>query len=126
MSHPPTTSLSLSSLSICTVVSDSSHFQIQTKRATICWHQTCQRAPFFPTHYVPISCSFHITCSVSQLQTAAAEAVNGRVSERNEIRLDLPNKGRMAAGTLDLLKDCQLPVKHVNPRQYVAQIPQVL
>lgn len=31
----------------------------------------------------------------------------------------------MAADTLDLLRDCQLSVKHVNPRQYVAQIPQL-
>lgn len=82
------------------------------------------KCPFFPTRYVPISRSFHITCSVSQLQSAA-EVVNGRVPERNEIRLGLPSKGRMAADTLDLLKDCQLSVKHVNPRQYVAQIPQV-
>ncbi|TQE06916.1 hypothetical protein C1H46_007445 [Malus baccata] len=82
------------------------------------------KSPFFPTRYVPVSPSFHITCSVSQLQSAA-EAVNGRVSERNEIRLGLPSKGRMAADTLDLLKDCQLSVKHVNPRQYVAQIPQL-
>ncbi|KAM1210586.1 hypothetical protein ACFX13_002470 [Malus domestica] len=82
------------------------------------------KSPFFPTRYVPVSPSFHITCSVSQLQSAA-EAVNGRVAERNEIRLGLPSKGRMAADTLDLLKDCQLSVKHVNPRQYVAQIPQL-
>ncbi|KAB2603973.1 ATP phosphoribosyltransferase 2 [Pyrus ussuriensis x Pyrus communis] len=72
------------------------------------------KSTFFPTQYVPISRSFHITCSISQLQTAAAVAVN------------LPSKGRMAANTLDLLKDCQLSVKHVNPHQYVAQIPQVL
>ncbi|KAM1537428.1 hypothetical protein PS1_002363 [Malus domestica] len=82
------------------------------------------KSPFFPTRYVPVSPSFHITCSVSQLQSAA-EAVNGRLAERNEIRLGLPSKGRMAADTLDLLKDCQLSVKHVNPRQYVAQIPQL-
>ncbi|XP_024631368.1 ATP phosphoribosyltransferase 2, chloroplastic isoform X3 [Medicago truncatula] len=36
----------------------------------------------------------------------------------------LPSKGRMSSDTLDLLKDCQLSVKQVNPRQYVAQIPQ--
>ncbi|RXH75579.1 hypothetical protein DVH24_039278 [Malus domestica] len=80
---------------------------------------------FFPTQYVAISLSFHITCSVSQLQTAAVEAVNDRVFERNEICLGLPSKGSMAIDTLDLLKDCQLPVKHVNPRQYVAQNPQL-
>lgn len=48
-----------------------------------------------------------------------------RPQERNEIRLGLPSKGRMAADTLDLLKDCQLSVKQVNPRQYVAEIPQI-
>ncbi|XP_022935037.1 ATP phosphoribosyltransferase 1, chloroplastic-like isoform X2 [Cucurbita pepo subsp. pepo] len=31
----------------------------------------------------------------------------------------------MATDTLDLLKDCQLSVKQVNPRQYVANIPQL-
>lgn len=31
----------------------------------------------------------------------------------------------MAADTLDLLKDCQLSVRQVNPRQYVAKIPQL-
>lgn len=41
------------------------------------------------------------------------------------IRLGLPSKGRMAADTLDLLKDCQLSVRQVNPRQYVAEIPQL-
>jgi len=50
---------------------------------------------------------------------------DGRVVERNEIRLGLPSKGRMAEDTLNLLKDCQLSVRQVNPRQYVAQIPQL-
>ncbi|XP_073120740.1 ATP phosphoribosyltransferase 2, chloroplastic-like isoform X2 [Henckelia pumila] len=45
--------------------------------------------------------------------------------ERNEVRLGLPSKGRMATDTLDLLKDCQLSVRQVNPRQYVAEIPQI-
>ncbi|XP_062096437.1 ATP phosphoribosyltransferase 1, chloroplastic-like [Humulus lupulus] len=65
-------------------------------------------------------------CATAQSQVAV---VNGRadtkVSERNEIRLGLPSKGRMAADTLDLLKDCQLSVKQTNPRQYVAEIPQL-
>lgn len=72
------------------------------------------KCPFFLTHSVPVS-PFKITCSAS---SSSAE-------ERSEIRLGLPSKGRMAADTLDLLRDCQLSVKHVNPRQYVAQIPQV-
>ncbi|PON83808.1 ATP phosphoribosyltransferase HisG [Trema orientale] len=65
-------------------------------------------------------------CATTQSQVAV---VNGRaddkISERNEIRLGLPSKGRMAADTLDLLKDCQLSVKQSNPRQYVAEIPQL-
>lgn len=55
--------------------------------------------------------------------------VNGNVerrsAERSEVRLGLPSKGRMASDTLDLLKDCQLSVRQVNPRQYVAEIPQL-
>ncbi|KAB1207096.1 ATP phosphoribosyltransferase 2, chloroplastic [Morella rubra] len=50
---------------------------------------------------------------------------DGKVSERDAIRLGLPSKGRMASDTLELLKDCQLSVKQVNPRQYVAAIPQL-
>ncbi|KAG5043720.1 hypothetical protein JHK87_007635 [Glycine soja] len=45
--------------------------------------------------------------------------------DRKEIRLGLPSKGRMSADTLELLKNCQLSVKQVNPRQYVAEIPQL-
>ncbi|WCJ19456.1 ATP phosphoribosyltransferase chloroplastic [Euphorbia peplus] len=48
-----------------------------------------------------------------------------KVIESNGIRLGLPSKGCMPSNTLDLLKDCQLSVKQVNPRQYVAQIPQL-
>ncbi|KAG4916289.1 hypothetical protein JHK87_053846 [Glycine soja] len=44
---------------------------------------------------------------------------------RKEIRLGLPSKGRMSADTLQLLQNCQLSVKQVNPRQYVAEIPQL-
>ncbi|KAK4835409.1 hypothetical protein QYF36_009299 [Acer negundo] len=71
-----------------------------------------------------------VTCCVSQSQfQSQVSVVNGnvdsRVSERTEIRLGLPSKGRMASDTLDLLKDCQLSVRQVNPRQYVAQIPQI-
>jgi len=59
--------------------------------------------------------------------TETEQVLNGNpVSSRKEIRLGLPSKGRMSSDTLDLLKDCQLSVKQVNPRQYVAQIPQVI
>eukprot|EP01018_Ginkgo_biloba_P010445 Gb_25824 [translate_table: standard] len=50
-------------------------------------------------------------------------SIETNIVERNVIRLGLPSKGRMAADTLALLKDCQLAVRQVNPRQYVADIP---
>ncbi|XP_030513012.1 ATP phosphoribosyltransferase 2, chloroplastic-like isoform X2 [Rhodamnia argentea] len=73
------------------------------------------------------SASPRIVCFSGPLPSAAAVAVsNGRPDgERREIRLGLPSKGRMAEDTLGLLKDCQLSVKQVNPRQYVAKIPQL-
>ncbi|CAL9131040.1 unnamed protein product [Musa acuminata var. zebrina] len=45
--------------------------------------------------------------------------------ERKVVRLGLPSKGRMADETLSLLKNCQLSVRQLNPRQYVADIPQL-
>ncbi|XP_022149018.1 ATP phosphoribosyltransferase 2, chloroplastic isoform X2 [Momordica charantia] len=63
-----------------------------------------------------------LICSALQSQI---ETLNGTKDGRTEIRLGLPSKGRMAADTLELLKDCQLSVKQVNPRQYVAEIPQL-
>ncbi|KAF5726853.1 ATP phosphoribosyltransferase [Tripterygium wilfordii] len=65
-------------------------------------------------------------CSGQQSQVSVVNGrMDGKVVERTEIRLGLPSKGRMADDTLDLLKDCQLFVRKVNPRQYVAQIPQL-
>ncbi|MBA0833711.1 hypothetical protein Goarm_006135 [Gossypium armourianum] len=93
--------------------------------------QQCASAAFsisFPSHsfYVSVSKRTFISCCSSQSQTALVDApVDSKIAERDEIRLGLPSKGRMAADTLDLLKDCQLSVKQVNPRQYVAQIPQL-
>ncbi|EXB29027.1 ATP phosphoribosyltransferase [Morus notabilis] len=72
----------------------------------------------------PATASFWCCATQSQVAVVNGRA-EGRISERNEIRLGLPSKGRMAADTLDLLKDCQLSVKQVNPRQYVAEIPQI-
>ncbi|XP_021740540.1 ATP phosphoribosyltransferase 1, chloroplastic-like [Chenopodium quinoa] len=64
-----------------------------------------------------------------QTSPSPLNVVNGnadlRPTARAEIRLGLPSKGRMASDTLELLKDCQLSVRQVNPRQYVAQIPQI-
>ncbi|XP_061376001.1 ATP phosphoribosyltransferase 2, chloroplastic-like [Gastrolobium bilobum] len=66
-------------------------------------------------------------CCYASLSMPEAQVLNGtdRIPHRQEIRLGLPSKGRMSSDTLELLKDCQLSVKHVNPRQYVAEIPQL-
>lgn len=73
----------------------------------------------------------HFTARFAVLRCSVASPVTVNVtsdeiaSKRNNIRLGLPSKGRMATDTLELLKDCQLSVKQVNPRQYVAEIPQI-
>ncbi|KAH7836183.1 hypothetical protein Vadar_033510 [Vaccinium darrowii] len=64
-------------------------------------------------------------CALASPAAVSSRDLENRVAERSETRLGLPSKGRMAADTLDLLKDCQLSVRHVNPRQYVAEIPQL-
>jgi hypothetical protein len=74
----------------------------------------------------PLHCCYATASSNSS--TTSQVVLNGNTlssSSRQEIRLGLPSKGRMSSDTLDLLKDCQLSVNQVNPRQYVAQIPQV-
>ncbi|CAG9464577.1 unnamed protein product [Pedinophyceae sp. YPF-701] len=54
-----------------------------------------------------------------------ADSVTASWQERDNIRIAIPSKGRMSEATLQLLKDCQLDVKKVNPRQYVASISQL-
>ena len=39
--------------------------------------------------------------------------------------MGIPSKGRMAEDTMNLLDDCQLKVRKINPRQYAAEIPRV-
>ena len=39
--------------------------------------------------------------------------------------MGIPSKGRMAEDTMQLLDDCQLKVRKINPRQYAAEIPNV-
>ncbi|KAL8540727.1 hypothetical protein ACS0TY_002089 [Phlomoides rotata] len=74
----------------------------------------------------PVSLKFTVSCcSVASPVTVVNGNVDKKPYERNEVRLGLPSKGRMATDTLDLLKDCQLSVRQVNPRQYVAEIPQI-
>lgn len=89
----------------------------------------CPSIPHFSnSSYSPNPIAVKFTVSCCSVASPAA-VVNGNVerkpSERNEVRLGLPSKGRMATDTLDLLKDCQLSVRQVNPRQYVAEIPQI-
>ncbi|KAK6159644.1 hypothetical protein DH2020_003025 [Rehmannia glutinosa] len=73
-----------------------------------------------------VSVKFSVSCcSVASPVTVVNGNVDRKPYERNGVRLGLPSKGRMATDTLDLLKDCQLSVKQVNPRQYVAEIPQL-
>ncbi len=43
--------------------------------------------------------------------------------DREEIRLALPSKGRLAESALDLLQDAGLAIEKPNPRQYAARIP---
>ncbi|KAJ6928029.1 ATP phosphoribosyltransferase 2 [Populus alba x Populus x berolinensis] len=90
-----------------------------------CFHVPCsQRRRPLTTWSSSIAC-----CLPQQQQSVAVieknETSTSVLSERKVIRFGLPSKGRMAADTLDLLKDCQLLVKQVNPRQYVAEIPQL-
>lgn len=43
----------------------------------------------------------------------------------NEVRLALPSKGSLEAGTMDFLAACGLRVDKSNPRQYTARMPAV-
>ncbi|KAF9690287.1 hypothetical protein SADUNF_Sadunf01G0179800 [Salix dunnii] len=92
-----------------------------------CFHVPCsERRKPRAIWSTSISC-----CFPQQLQQSVvvvernATSPSVLLSERKVVRFGLPSKGRMAADTLDLLKDCQLLVKQVNPRQYVAEIPQL-
>ncbi|PIA36996.1 hypothetical protein AQUCO_03100029v1 [Aquilegia coerulea] len=73
--------------------------------------------PTLPS-YISVKSTF--TCFSSSSSSLSSSSI----TDRAEIRLGLPSKGRMASETLELLKDCQLSVRQVNPRQYVAEIPQ--
>ncbi|XP_057977948.1 ATP phosphoribosyltransferase 2, chloroplastic-like isoform X2 [Malania oleifera] len=79
--------------------------------------------PYMYAH-ISVKSAFYCRSSPSPV-TVLDGSTERRAAERNEIRFGLPSKGRMASDTLDLLKDCQLSVRQVNPRQYVAEIPQL-
>ncbi|KAM7474585.1 hypothetical protein LguiB_021828 [Lonicera macranthoides] len=83
-------------------------------------------SPCFSLGTRSFSVKFSVSCcSLSPSVTVVNGNVDASPNERAEIRLGLPSKGRMASDTLELLSDCQLSVKQVNPRQYVAKIPQL-
>ncbi|HEY3310918.1 MAG TPA: ATP phosphoribosyltransferase [Anaerolineales bacterium] len=45
--------------------------------------------------------------------------------QRNDLRLSIPSKGRLAEETLDFLKACGIDIYKPNPRQYEATIPSI-
>ncbi|XP_058098265.1 ATP phosphoribosyltransferase 2, chloroplastic-like [Magnolia sinica] len=76
--------------------------------------------PRIPPKLSAISC-----CSSATTFTLVDGTVERSASDRNAVRLGLPSKGRLGTETLELLKNCQLSVRQLNPRQYVADIPQI-
>ncbi|KAH0883345.1 LOW QUALITY PROTEIN: hypothetical protein HID58_059441 [Brassica napus] len=75
-----------------------------------------------------LRCLRLVTSCVASVQSTIANgsAPAPVVVEREQIRLGLPIKGRMAADAIDLLKVCQLFVKQVNPRQEVKKYREVM
>ncbi len=51
--------------------------------------------------------------------------VKNTQQNRTTIRLALPSKGRMEDETRAFLRECGLSVNKVNPRQYIAKIPEI-
>lgn len=68
----------------------------------------CPSIPHFSTSSSssnPVSVKFTVSCcSVASPVTVVNGNVDKKPYERNEVRLGLPSKGRMATDTLDLLK----------------------
>lgn len=92
-------------------------FQLKPSTADVCLHTRP-----FPTK---LSCRFNSAATSAPAVSGSNVEVEVRKQDRTAIRLGLPSKGRMAEETLSLLKNCQLMVRQVNPRQYVADIPQL-
>ena len=115
-------SQTISTISFC-----GAHSVFHTSSMAVTMWMTTQ--PRFPTISFNVSVKSPIWCCCTAQSPSQVAVVNGnpgsRVSERDVIRLGLPSKGRMSADTLELLKDCQLSVKQVNPRQYVVGIPKL-
>jgi len=66
-----------------------------------------------------------IVASIRQQKPSAQAVYRRSVESRDSIRMGIPSKGRMAEDTMNLLDDCQLKVRKINPRQYAAEIPNV-
>ena len=63
-------------------------------------------------------------CAVPEKKQLMQKYLN-QIQSTRSMRMGLPSKGRMAEETLQLLHDCQLSVKKINPRQYAARIPEI-
>ncbi|GLT68649.1 hypothetical protein SLA2020_408600 [Shorea laevis] len=76
-----------------------------------------------PPFLVLVSKPAVICCRSSQSETAVFNGnVDGRVVQRNENRLGLPSKGRMAEDTLDLLKLTNIEVWFQRPKDIVRKL----
>lgn len=99
-------------------------FQQQQQRQYPSSHVSPFRVVLSPSSRVVLSPSSRVICLSSSTHLAVVDDAKIEIA-RNTVRLGLPSKGRLGSETLDLLKDCQLSVRQLNPRQYVADIPQI-
>ncbi|KAG1354773.1 ATP phosphoribosyltransferase, chloroplastic [Cocos nucifera] len=81
--------------------------------------------PSFLSPSRPFSRPYLSSLACRAAASPSGEDLEALPLERTVVRFGLPSKGRMADETLSLLKNCQLSVRQVNPRQYVADIPQL-
>ncbi|CAM6023137.1 unnamed protein product [Sphagnum balticum] len=109
-------------------------------------HQVMLQAGVATTQLALLSSSFHSTSSSSSSCSSASylgsrlccnkassslllRNCNSRMVrrdvERETVRMALPSKGRMAEDTLALLQECELSVRKLNPRQYIADISEL-
>jgi ATP phosphoribosyltransferase len=74
----------------------------------------CQATPTPPPTTLP-----HLNVNITGIRKLAS------IVERETVRMALPSKGRMAEDTLALLQECELSVRKLNPRQYIADISEL-
>ncbi|KAK6121362.1 hypothetical protein DH2020_044889 [Rehmannia glutinosa] len=71
----------------------------------------------------PVPVKFTVSCCLVASPAAVVNVnVDKKPSERNEVRLGLPSKGRMATDTLDLLKISNLEVWFQRPKDVVRKL----